>query len=306
MVSYIMHKPGQSTLQSDIEMAASFFNSGCRRKSTADFHLHAIRDAITLMHEQFAEPLTLQDMADAAQISPFHFNRVFHRNTGLPPTIFLSSIRLQQAKYLLMTTKDTVTSICFDVGYRSLGTFTSRFAALVGLPPSHYRQLLDEDRVYLRPADIWDSILAFARQQENMVMPRSPGVVSGTVSIKGPCQGPILIGLFTSPLPQGMPVSCTILTSPGHFTMPPVVDGQYYLFAAVLDRSQSFLNTIIYGFDLHGSTGHHPLIISNGKVKSHIDVTIAPATWLHPPILTALPWLLLCQLADVPYSRQTG
>ncbi len=298
MVSYIMQKAGKSVQLDTIEEGVLPFDSGCRRKSTADCHYRAIRNAIMLMHEQFAEPLTLQDMADAAQLSPFHFNRLFRRTTGLSPMIFLSAIRLQQAKYLLMTTRDTITGICFDVGYRSLGTFTTRFTSLVGLPPSHYRRLLDDSTIYLRPLDIRDAIQAYVRQQENGVNPRVKGTISGTIRVTHPFHGLIFVGLFASPLPQEMPVSCAILTNPGYFTLPPVGNGQYYLFAAALDSAQCFLDVVTYGFDQHGCAGRQPIKVSNGVVKGHCDVTISPATWVHPPVLTALPWLLFSHFAS--------
>lgn len=294
MRSYAMHKQEQLTLNDTID-ASSLFDSGCRRRSTADFHYHAIKRAITLMHERFAEPLTLQDLADAAQLSQFHFNRLFLRATGLPPTVFLGAIRLQQAKHLLMTTNDSVTCICFDVGYRSLGTFTSRFTSLVGLPPSHYRRLLDDQAMYRRPLDIHDNLHMYIKQQEQQFHPQEKGCISGVVRSTSSEPGIIIVGLFASSLPQGAPVSCAILDRPGYFTLPPVADGPYYLFAAHVDATQSLLSSIIAGVTLHGSNGRHPIKLKHGLMKDLVHLTITPTTWLHPPILTTLPWLFLSQ-----------
>src|SRR5204863_6766090 len=85
-----------------------------------------------------------EDLASVAYLSPSHFQRVFHRLIGIPPGEFLSALRLQAARRLLLTTSLSVTDICFEVGYNSIGSFTSRFTHLVGLPPRLLRQRAHE------------------------------------------------------------------------------------------------------------------------------------------------------------------
>src|ERR1700760_4201675 len=106
--------------------------SGCRKYTIASRGRPAER-VILSMRECLDEPISLSDMADIACLSPYHFNRVFHQVTGLPPTKFLYALRLSTAKRLLLTTSLSVTDVCFEVGYNSLGTFTTRFTQLVGL-----------------------------------------------------------------------------------------------------------------------------------------------------------------------------
>src|SRR5438309_1587588 len=104
-------------------------------------HSVAIERAILAMRERLQEPLSLQDMADIAHMSPYHFSRVFHRLIGIPPGEFLTALRLDAAKRLLLTTSLSVTDICFEVGYLSPSSFTTRFTQLVGLPPRQLRQV---------------------------------------------------------------------------------------------------------------------------------------------------------------------
>src|SRR5712692_6429375 len=92
----------------------------------------AVERAIQTMHTHLHEVLTLEDLASVAYLSPSHFHRVFCRLIGIPPGEFLSALRLQAARRLLVTTSLSVTDICFEVGYTSTGSFTSRFTHLVG------------------------------------------------------------------------------------------------------------------------------------------------------------------------------
>src|SRR2546423_12640235 len=128
-----------------LEQKPVLLDSGCRRSSTVALRYRAVQQAILTMHRRFMDQLTLPEIASAAQLSPFHFNRVFRSMIGVAPSVFLASIRMKEAKNLLLKTKRSVTDICFDVGYTSLGTFTSRFTLLVGLPPSRFRQLAQEE-----------------------------------------------------------------------------------------------------------------------------------------------------------------
>src|SRR2546430_14701048 len=92
------------------------------------------------MRENLGEPLTVDDMAREALFSKFHFTRIFQRTTGVSPGRFLSALRLQQAKRLLVSTSLNVADISLRVGYNSVGTFSSRFTRSVGLCPTEYRR----------------------------------------------------------------------------------------------------------------------------------------------------------------------
>src|SRR5216684_4257917 len=103
-------------------------------------HTQAVERVIRAMHTHLHELLTLEDLASVACLSPFYFTRVFHRLIGIPPGEFLSALRFQAARRLLLTTPLSVTDICFEVGYTSTGSFTTRFTQLVGLSPRLLRQ----------------------------------------------------------------------------------------------------------------------------------------------------------------------
>src|SRR4051794_801763 len=110
----------------------------CGMESTIE---QAVERAIGTMRDNLAEQLTVDDMARSAMFSKFHFSRIFRRVTGVSPGRFLSAIRLQEAKRLLVTTSLNVADISLRVGYTSVGTFSTRFTRSVGLSPTRYRRL---------------------------------------------------------------------------------------------------------------------------------------------------------------------
>ncbi|MGL5851578.1 MAG: helix-turn-helix domain-containing protein [Phycicoccus sp.] len=102
-------------------------------------HTGVVR-AVHMMREHLSEPLTINDLAEYAFFSKYHFTRVFQRYTGMPPGKFLAELRMMSAEHLLVTSDLSFTDITFRVGYASIGSFSSRFKVVLGLPPSEYRR----------------------------------------------------------------------------------------------------------------------------------------------------------------------
>jgi len=94
------------------------------------------RDA---MDRAYAEPLDVRTVAAVAHISEAHFSRSFRDVFGETPHRYLQRRRVERAMFLLRETDRTVTEICFDVGFSSLGTFSRTFTDIVGEPPTTYR-----------------------------------------------------------------------------------------------------------------------------------------------------------------------
>jgi AraC-like DNA-binding protein len=101
--------------------------------------LIALRRARELIDRDFAQPLTLDSMAQAAHLSKFHFARAFTKAYGETPRTYLTRRRIERAKDLLRAANLTITEICFLVGFESVGSFSSRFRDLVGMSPTEYR-----------------------------------------------------------------------------------------------------------------------------------------------------------------------
>ena len=91
------------------------------------------------MDTRYREPLDVPALASAARLSPAHFSREFHREFGQTPHQYLLHRRLERAAELLRNTDRTVADICFTVGLRSVGSFTSSFGRMFGVSPTAYR-----------------------------------------------------------------------------------------------------------------------------------------------------------------------
>jgi AraC-like DNA-binding protein len=99
--------------------------------------LRRVRDRID---REYALPLDVEALARGAHMSAGHLSRQFRRAYGESPYSYLMTRRIERAMALLRRGDLTVTEVCFAVGCSSLGTFSTRFTELVGVPPSVYRR----------------------------------------------------------------------------------------------------------------------------------------------------------------------
>ena len=104
--------------------------------------LRRVRDRID---REYARPLDVEALARGAYMSAGHFSREFRRAYGESPYSYLMTRRIERAMALLRRGDLSVTEVCFEVGCSSLGTFSSRFSELVGVPPSVYRRQASRD-----------------------------------------------------------------------------------------------------------------------------------------------------------------
>ena len=99
--------------------------------------LRRVRDRID---REYAQPLDVEALAHGVHMSAGHLSREFKLAYGEPPYSYLMTRRIERAMALLDRGDLSVTEVCFAVGCASLGTFSSRFTELVGVPPSVYRR----------------------------------------------------------------------------------------------------------------------------------------------------------------------
>jgi AraC family transcriptional regulator len=235
----------------------------------------AVKRAISTMRENLGEQLTVDDMARAAMFSKFHFTRVFQRVTGVSPGRFLSALRLQRAKQLLVSTSLNVADISLRVGYNSVGTFSSRFSRSVGMSPTTYRRL----------AGYAHSIQTEGRHSDPV---RSKARVYGQIwpSHDQP-RGLIFVGLFPERIPEGRPVRCAILLGPGSYQFDEVPQGTWYLLAQSVSGDPVPPAPDADGDQRISVATDGPLTIRR-DVSIRADVVLKPARALDPPVLLAL------------------
>jgi len=119
------------------------------------------RDAID---SAYAQPLDTPDLAAIASVSEAHFIRTFRATFGETPHRYLQRRRVERAMFKLSETERTITDICFDVGFSSLGTFSRTFREIVGVSPSEYRERAEVKSVptcftmaYMRPSSFGEA-----------------------------------------------------------------------------------------------------------------------------------------------------
>jgi AraC-like DNA-binding protein len=105
--------------------------------------LRALRRVRDRIDREFARPLDVEALARGVYMSAGHLSRRFKAAYGESPYSYLMTRRIERAMALLRRGDLTVTEVCFEVGFSSLGTFSTRFSELVGMPPSRYKDLAD-------------------------------------------------------------------------------------------------------------------------------------------------------------------
>jgi AraC family transcriptional regulator len=240
---------------------------------------HLVQHAVTTIRERFWEPLSLDELARSAMVSKYHFLRVFSRVTGVTPGRFLSAVRLQEAKRLLVTTSLNVADISARVGYSSTGSFTRRFTESVGLSPTQYRKLS-----LAAGGQAGGPALPGAVPETGPPPARCTGSVTGMLRTTGQALSPVCVGAFDGPILQGLPASLTCVRAPGPFTLAGIPAGTWYIHAvaqgpgpgSTADADLALLMATEGPVQVDGGTEHH------------LEVTLSPLDWSRPPILSAV------------------
>ena len=264
------------------------------RDSTRASHSRAVERVIEAFQQKLEEPLDLQIMARIAFASPFHFNRMFRRVAGTPPSQFLYALRLQTAAHLLVTTDRSVLDICYEVGYNSLGTFTRRFSALMGLSPTRLRAMAR----MLGPDELFQE-LERSQQLARLNHEDEGAELRGVVYAPEDFDGIVLIGLFPEAIPQGRPVAGTLAIPGQPYVMRGVPEGSYYLFAAGMPVASDPLACFANQRLPRG--GGQKMQIRDGAAGGIADIELHEPAVTDPPILVTLPLLLREYL-----SRENG
>lgn len=249
----------------------------------------AIERSIRTMWSDHADPLSLEQLAETALYSKFHYSRMFSEMTGTSPGRFLTAIRLFTAKQRLLETDTSVTDITHQVGYSSLGTFTSRFTRSVGISPTRYRVLAPYGLPPLPPSD-----------PSSHGAPGAVSTVTGRLRIPadaGPLR--VYVGAFSTPIVEGYPQSWDVVDECRPFRLD-VPDGLWFIRAAAVGlddvgpRPQLRLPRLV---------GKAWAVRARAGRVYRADVQLRAMTPLDLPILLALPELDGAGYAGVPIVR---
>jgi AraC-like DNA-binding protein len=258
------------------------------KQDTEESYRKSIQAVIEVMRKDPSAPLDLRAMSQIACLSPFHFLRVFEELTSITPLRFLSALRVELAKRLLLETALPVITISYDVGYNSQGTFTRLFTDLVGASPTSFRRLQEEMN-----GSSFEGLIADYLQRQ--IRWRSAATVSGTVHAPTEFRGLIFLGLFSSHIPKQKPIAGTLLSRQGPFVLSlDRATPHGSLMAAGFPQSSSVIDYLLPPMaDL--LVGSLPFSCADriSNAATSVELTLRPAGPLDPPILIALPLLLL-------------
>ncbi|MBB6429153.1 AraC family transcriptional regulator [Algisphaera agarilytica] len=109
-------------------------------KVAATRHRAGLLKALAYIHEHLAEPITLEEVAEVANVSVSYFSLLIKQYTGMSFVNYLTSLRMDLAKSLMRSTSDSMLDICFKVGYSDYSNFSKRFKAVTGHSPRDYRR----------------------------------------------------------------------------------------------------------------------------------------------------------------------
>jgi AraC-like DNA-binding protein len=240
------------------------------------------------MQTHLEEKQSSEGLASVALLSPFHFTRVFRQLTGIPPACFLAALRLEKAKTLLLTTEASVTDICFDVGYTSLGTFVSRFTQMVGISPNGLRRAARA----MTGAQLRDIATANSRPR-----PGDSSQLRGYISGPSEFRGMIAVGVYETLLPHARPLQCAALTGPGGFAFDALPQGTFIVAAAALPYEVNPIAFLDRGVTLR--TASRPVSVEQGRDVAPVALALRATALLDPPILAPIPLMLLSRLAKL-------
>lgn len=258
-----------------------------RRQTTVRWNT-SVQRALGHMQNHLDANHSCANLAKVAALSPFHFNRVFRRLTGIPPAYFLAALRLEGAKDLIVNTELSITDICYDVGYMSLGTFVSRFTHFVGVSPGMLRRMARRFAFAELLRDIADGPPHIAAGGDRTA-------VEGHIEVDRRFSGAIFVALYDTMLPHARPLACAILRRSGRFRLHDCGEGRnrFVMAAAIPDDAgrDAYLKK---GATLRAAYG--PFRVTDPAAR-RIRLTLRPATYFDPPILAALPAMMLATLS---------
>lgn len=263
-----------------------------RRRTTDSYH-RAVERVIAHLAASLSENHALEEMADVAMISPFHFNRIFREVVGMSPVRYLYAMRIEEAKRLILTTRLKIIDICYSVGYNSLGSFNKRFVSLVGCSPRRIRSLaacVDPGELRRRVAARLEACPPTDRRQQCSVW--------GTVQAPPDFAGVVMAGLYWGASANDRPIPA-MLPRGGSYAFPPVLkDADCSLVAVGLLWHDSMADFLLQPGGLLAILPSIHLV--TGGRSSAIDLQLAVRRSIDPLMPPSLTFNLIQDVMQLP------
>jgi AraC family transcriptional regulator len=212
-------------------------------------------------------------LARRLYVSQSHLAHRFRAVAGFPPGALAVAVRMQEAKRLLVETGQPVVQVALEVGYDSLGTFTSRFASLVGASPGRFRARLDEP----------------APDPERGILEVPDAAVTGRLTAPPGFMGLAFVGLFPSYLPAGAPTSGVVARVPGTYRLHRCQPGWYRVLVAAFGGPPRPRDLLLSHAQALGAGTLAVRVAAGGTAVC--DVDLRPPAMGDPPVVVSLSML---------------
>ncbi|MGP9538842.1 helix-turn-helix transcriptional regulator [Brachybacterium sp. AOP43-C2-M15] len=219
--------------------------------------------------------LSVADLAEHAGYSPFHFTRIFTARLGIGPGQYLTALRIDSAKRMLLAADDPVIDVASAVGFDSLSSFSRRFRSTVGVAPGQLRRLAD--RISDRPPR------PFALLRPSPLGVRVHLELPESAQTRG--DPSVWVGWYPNPAPIGLPRSGMLVSGVPHVDLP-LCEGAPFLLGFAVPAHADPLDMLVPEAPLV-AVHPEPLTIAGEVTLAFADARGA----FRPPLLSALPSL---------------
>ncbi|MBS4195290.1 helix-turn-helix transcriptional regulator [Lederbergia citri] len=243
--------------------------------------LNAVEKSIEYMKNHLEEDITSEELAAEFGYSTSHFLRSFKEATGVTPRHYLSALRIEASKEILSKPSNTILKSLLNVGYKSIGSFSSRFKQFVGLSPQQFK--VKSDLLY--------QYFNLYKDKNSFPAPMSsPSSITCHIQAPSTFKGLVFVGLFPRPIPDQRPIMGAVLHNEGTYTFSQVPEGIFYILVAAIKWSKNPKDYFILDKSLRGKVDH-PIKVSKETI-SEVTIKLREPMPFDPPILINLPMLL--------------
>ncbi|GAA0323948.1 helix-turn-helix transcriptional regulator [Bacillus carboniphilus] len=242
-----------------------------------------VEKAIEYMKEHIEEEITTEELANYVGYSTYHFIRIFKEITGVPPRHFLSAIRIESSKQLLLHSSSTHLKTLLSIGFRSIGSFSSRFKQFVGISPKKFRK---EQDTYVTHLELYQE----KKTNSGVQGYKKPPLMTCHIKTPDYFKGILFVGLFPRPIPDQRPIVGTAISHTTRYCVfTDIPPGEYFVLAAGLRWGMNPKHYFLSEQSIRGKSDQISV-----KMDSILDVKVELREPLpyDPPILINLPLLL--------------
>lgn len=247
--------------------------------------IQSVLRSIDYMKKNLDEEMTTDELAAEAGYSPYHFTRIFKDVTGVSPRHYLSALRIEAGKNLLIqTSSKSILSTMLELGFQSFGSFSYKFKQFVGLSPKQFQASAANLHKFMNENEIETALKI--EESETAGLPS----IKCTLDIPPDFIGWVFVGLFPRPIPDQKPIMGTVIRhKQSECQFANVPHGTYFVLAAAIPKSMNPADYFLLNHNLRG-LAENP-VEAEARVTAEVHIKLRKPLPYDPPILINLPSL---------------